>query len=109
MIILKTYDRGVSFHATTKAPSLNAQKSNYQKKKTIKYPFTLQEGQVYFVKCDFLNQRLFDYPRQPTLRLIKNDEIGKYLRKRFLKRKIRSYLYNEWLTGNSLKKYIQKS
>jgi hypothetical protein len=99
VIILETYDRAVSFQATTKAPSLNAdRRTNYKKRKTIKYPFSLQHGQVYFVKCDFLNQSLFDYPRQPTIRLIKKDEIEKYIRKRFLRKKIKAYLYKEWLT-----------
>lgn len=105
VIILETYDKGVSFHATTKAPSLNAdKKGNYQKRKTIKYPFTLQQGQVYFVKCDFLNQSLFDYPRQPTIRLLKKNEIDKYMRRRFLKKKVKLYLYNEWLSEKNLKK-----
>ena len=110
VFILETYDQAVSFHATPKAPSLNADKrTNYQKRKTIKYPFSIQQGQVYFVKCDFLNQSLFDYPRQPTIRLIKKDEIGKHMRKRFLKKKIKTYLYNEWLTEKNLKKYTSKS
>lgn len=109
VFVLETYDQGVSFHATTKAPSLNADnKTNYQKRKTIKYPFSLQQGQVYFVKCDFLNQSLFDYPRQPTIRLIKKDEIGKYMKKKFLKKKIKAYLYNEWVTEMNLEKYTKK-
>lgn len=109
VIIMETYDPGVSFHATAKAPSLNAGKrTNYQKRKSINYPFSLQKGQVYFVKCDFLNQSLFDYPRQPTIRLIKKEEIGKYIRRRFLKKKLKEYLYNEWLTAKNLKKYSSK-
>lgn len=103
VIILETYDKGLSFHATTKAPSLNADKrTNYQKRKTIKYPFSLQQGQVYFVKCDFLNQSLFDYPRQPTIRLMKGGEIQKYMRRPFLRRKLKRYLYTEWLKEKNL-------
>jgi len=103
VVVLQTFDKGVSFHATTKAPSLNADKrTNYQKLKTIKYPFSLQQGQVYFVKCGFLDQRLFEYPRQPTIRLLKKDEAGEYLKKRFLERKIKSYLYDEWLAEKNL-------
>lgn len=109
VFILQTFDQGISFHATTKAPSLNADKrTNYQKSKSIKYPFSLQQGQVYFVKCDFLNQSLFDFPRQPTIRLIKKDEIRKYMRKRFLKKKIKTYLYDEWLAEKNLKRYTTK-
>ena len=109
VIILESYDTGVSFHAPTKAPSLNADKrANYQKRKTIKYPLTLQPGQVYFVKCDFLNQNLLDYPRQPTIRLLKKDEIGKYMRRRFLRTKIKLYLYNEWITEKNLKTHNNK-
>jgi hypothetical protein len=105
VIILETYDQGISFHATAKAPSLNADKrKNYQKRKTINYPFALQQGHVYFVKCGFLNQSLFEYPRQPTIRLIKSDEIGKYIKKRFLRKKIKMYLYKEWLMGKNLDK-----
>ena len=110
VLILETYDAGISFHATTKAPSLNADKrTSYQKRKNIKYPVSLQRGQVYFLKCDFLNQRLFDYPRQPTIRLIKKDEIGKYLKRRFLEKKIRTYLYNEWLSARDLEKYTSRN
>ena len=98
VFILQTYDSDISFHATTKAPSLNASsKSNYQKIKTIKYPVSLEQNHSYFVKCGFLNQSLFDYPRQPTIRLIRQKELNKYLKKRFLKKKIKTYLYNEWL------------
>jgi hypothetical protein len=109
VFILETFDQGISFHATTKAPSLNATKrSGYQKKKNIKYPFTLKSGQVYFVKCGFLNQRLFDYPRQPTIRLLKKEELRKYIRKRFLRKKIKAYLYEEWLTEKDIKRYTTK-
>lgn len=109
VFILKTFDQGVSFHSTAKAPSLNADKrTNYQKRKTINYPFSLQQGQVYFVKCDFLNQNLFEYPRQPTIRLIKRDEIERYMRKKFLKRKIQTHLYNEWLVEKNLRKYTKR-
>lgn len=108
VFILETYDQGISFHATAKAPSLNADKrTNFQKRKNVKYPFSLKQGQVYFVKCDFLNQSLFDYPRQPTIRLIKRDEIEKYMKKGFLKKKIKKYLYNEWLTEKNLKQYAK--
>ena len=109
VIILETYDDRVSFHAATRAPSLNAdRRTNYQKRKTINYPFTLRQGQVYFVKCDFLNQSLFDYPRQPTIRMLKKNEIGEYMRRRFLKKKVKSYLYNEWMTKKSLEKYNKR-
>lgn len=105
VLILETHDQGVSLHATAKAPSLNANKStNYQKIKTVKYPFSLQQGEVYFVKCNFLNQSLFDYPRQPTITLIKKDEIEKYMKKRFLKKNIKTYLYREWLAEKHLEK-----
>jgi hypothetical protein len=98
VFIIDTYDDGISFQATTKAPSLNAsKKSNYQKQKNIRYPFTLKPGEVYFVKCDFLNQRLFEYPRQPTLKLLKSGEEKKYLKRSFLRKKLKKHLFNEWL------------
>jgi hypothetical protein len=100
---VETYDDGISFNATTKAPSLNASKrSNYQRRKNIRYPFTLKSGEVYFVKCDFLNQNLFEYPRQPTIRLLKREEELKYLKKRFLRRKLKVYLFNEWVTEKKI-------
>jgi hypothetical protein len=103
---LETYDQGISLHASVKAPSLNADKrTNFQKRKSVKYPFSPQQGQVYFVKCDFLNQSLFDYPRQPTIRLIKTNDIEKYMKKGFLKKKIKKFLYSEWLTEKDLKIY----
>lgn len=103
VFIMETYDPGISFHATAKAPSLNeTSRTNYQKKKAIRYPMSLQQGQVYFVKCDYLNQSLFEYPRQPTIRLIKGAEVGKYMKKRFLKKRISSYLYAEWQKENNL-------
>lgn len=109
VIMLETFDSGISFHATTQAPSLNANKlTKYLKRKTVKYSFSLQQGQVYFVECDFRNQSLFDFPRQPTIRLLKKNEVGKYLSKRFLKRKIKSYLYKDWLEEKSLKQYATK-
>jgi hypothetical protein len=110
VIVIETFDKGVSFHATTKAPSLNASKrTNYQKVKKIKYPFTLKPGQVYFVKCGYLNQNIFDLPRQPTIKLLKNDELRKYIRKRFLRKKIKSYLYDDWLTEKDVKKFAVKN
>ena len=109
VIIIDTYDKGVSFHATTKAPSLNADKrSNYQKHKNIRYPITLKSGQVYFVKCGYLTQNLFDLPRQPTIKLLKPDEVNKYLKRHFIKRKIKDYLYEEWLNDKDLKQLTLK-
>ncbi|MEJ1239727.1 hypothetical protein WBG78_16440 [Chryseolinea sp. T2] len=105
VIILETYLDRVSLHAGTKAPSLNADKrTNYQKRKSINYPVTLKPGEVYFVKCGYLLQNLFDLPRQPTIRLLKPEEIGKYLRKKFVSRQIKDYLYDDWLTKNNLKR-----
>ena len=87
LIILETYLDRVSLHAGTKAPSLNADKrTNFQKRKSINYPVTLKPGEVYFVKCGYLLQNLFDLPRQPTIRLLRPEEIGKYLRKKFVSR-----------------------
>ncbi len=110
VIIIDMHDKGISFQATTKAPSLNADKgANYQKQKEIKYPISLKSGQVYFVKCGYLLQNLFDLPRQPTIKLLKPDEVRKYLKKRFLKRKIKDYLYEEWLNEKGIKKLTLKS
>lgn len=109
VIIIDTYEKGVSFHATTKAPSLNADKrSNYQKKKNISYPITIRSGQVYFVKCGYLPHNLFDLPRQPTIKLLKPDEVQKYLRKKFIRRKIKNYLYKGWLDEKDIKKLTLK-
>ena len=106
VIILETSDKELSLHATTKAPSLNADsRTNYQKVKRINYPMNLTSGNVYFVKCGYLLQNLFDLPRQPTIKLLKPIEIKKYLKKRFLRRKIKDYLYNEWLEENDLKRF----
>jgi hypothetical protein len=99
VIVIETHDTGITFRATTKAPSLNApRRANYLKRKKIVYPITLKPGQVYFVKCGYLAQNLFDLPRQPTIKLLKPDEVKKYLKKRFLRQKIRKYLYDDWLT-----------
>lgn len=106
VIVINTYAGGMSFHAQTKAPSLNADKrTNFRKIKRIKYPFALKPGQVYFVKCGYLNQNIFDMPRQPTIRLLKGGEIGKYLRRGFLRRKIKRYLFEEWLNEKDIKKF----
>ena len=110
VIIVDTYDKGISLQATTKGPSLNADKrTNYQKRKQIRYPITLNPGQVYFVKCGYLTQNLFDLPRQPTITLLKTDEVKKYLKKRFLRRKIKDYLYEEWLNEKNIKQLTLKS
>jgi hypothetical protein len=102
VIVFETYDHNMNFHATVKAPSVNAgRRGNYQKIKKINYPFTLKQGQIYFVKCGFLNRNLFEYPRQPTIRLLKGNEIFKYMRKGFVRRKLKSYLYQKWLMNNS--------
>lgn len=104
VIIVNTYDKGTSLHATTKAPSLNATKqSNYQKKKTIRYPITLKSGRVYFVKCGYKSQNLFDLPRQPTIKLLSASEAKKYLRKQFLRKKIEAYLFEEWLIKKEIR------
>ena len=104
VIILDTYDKGVSLHAATKAPSLNADKrANYQKRKSIRYPISLRSGQVYFVKCGYLPQNLFDLPRQPTIKLLQPDEIKKYLKRRFLRKKIENYLFEEWLSDKNIR------
>lgn len=109
VIVFDTYSSRISFHATTKAPSLNADKrANYQKQKKVNYPITLKSGQVYFVKCGYLPQNLFDLPRQPTIRLLKPDEVSKYLKRRFLRRKIKTYLYEEWLNDKNLNKLSPK-
>ena len=98
VLIFDTHDAGMSLNATTKAPSLNAGKhSHYKKRKSIRYSFTVRPGQVYFVKCGYLTQNLFDLPRQPTIKLLKPEEVKKYLRKRFLIKKIKEHLYEEWL------------
>jgi hypothetical protein len=39
---------------------------------------------------------------------LKNDELKKHIRKRFLRRKIKSYLYEDWLTEKDVKKYAVK-
>ncbi len=110
VIIIHTYNNGISLHATTKAPSLNSTKQmNYQKGKNIRYPITLSPGQVYFVKCGYLAQDLFNLPRQPTIKLLKPDEIKKYLKRRFLRRKIKNYLYEEWLTEKDIKRLTLKN
>jgi hypothetical protein len=104
VIIVDTYDKVVSLHAATNAPSLNVdRRANYQKSKKINYPINLAPGQVYFVKCGYLPQNLFDLPRQPTIKLLKSVEIRKYLKKRFLRRRIKDYLYEEWLQEKELK------
>lgn len=110
VIILDTYDKSISLCATTKAPSLNADKrTNFLKRKNIQYSFTLSSEQVYFVKCGYLAQRLFDLPRQPTIKLLKPDEVRKYLKKQFLRKKIKDYLYDEWLNDKDLKKLTVKN
>jgi hypothetical protein len=106
VLIIESYDNEITFHTTVKAPSVNAGKrGNFTKIKKITYPFTLKPGQVYFVKCGFLNRDLFEYPRQPTIRLLKPNEIRRYLKKRFLRRKIKSYLYEEWLSDKDIKQF----
>lgn len=103
VIIMKAYADRISFHAGTKAPSLNADKrTNFQKRKSINYPVTLKPGEVYFIKCGYLLQNLFDLPRQPTIRLLKSDEIHKYLKKKFVRKQIEDYLYDDWLVKNNL-------
>jgi hypothetical protein len=103
IFISETTDRVINFHTTVKAPSLNAGKrANYQKTKKIGYPITIKPGQVYFVRCGFLNQNLFEYPRQPTIRLLKGEEVYRSMRKRFVRKKIEKYLYREWLAENNL-------
>jgi hypothetical protein len=103
IFILETPDRVINFHATVKAPSLNAGKrANYQKIKKLGYPITIKPGQVYFVRCGFLNQNLFEYPRQPTIRLLKGEEVYRSMRKRFVRKQIEKYLYTEWLAENNL-------
>lgn len=97
VIILETYDKDLFLHTTTKALSLNSKRTKYRKRKSVEYPLTVQQGQVYFVKCDFLNQNLFNYPRQPTLRLVKKAEVSPYMKRRFLKKKIQRYLYEDWI------------
>src|SRR5688572_16916789 len=85
VMVLETFDSGVTLHTSVRAPSLNAGKrSNFQKSKRIHYPFTVQSGKVYFVKCGFLDRNLFDYPRQPTIRLLKGNDIARYAHKRFV-------------------------
>lgn len=103
VIVLNTFENNVTLHAKTKAPSANAgHKASFQKHKKINYAITLEPGQVYFVKCGYLEQNLFDLPRQPTIRLLKPREIEKYLKKRFLRKKIKAYLYQEWLTDKKV-------
>lgn len=103
VIVIETYSNAKTFHATTKAPSLNAtRQTNFQKRKKIVYPITLTPGQVYFVKCGYLAQNLFDLPRQPTIKLLKSYEVKKYLKKLFLRRKIKNYLYEEWLNAKDI-------
>jgi hypothetical protein len=110
VIIVESFGQGVTLHASTKAPSLNAEhKANYQKRKKIRYPITLTPGRVYFVKCGYLNQNVFDLPRQPTVRLLRSEEVRKYLKKRFLKREISDYLYEKWLNEKDLKKLATKN
>jgi hypothetical protein len=106
VIVIKTDQPRISFGATLKAPSLNATKvSNYQKVKRVAYQITLQPGNVYFVQCGFLKQNLFEYPRQPTVKLMKGSDVRKCLRKGFIRRKLRRHLYKEWLTDHNLLKY----
>jgi hypothetical protein len=98
VLILETYGQRVAFSAAAKAPTLNSEKgTKYQRRKTVEYSFAVQPGQVYLVQCNFLNESLFDYPRQPTARLMKNDELPKYLRKRFIKRELKKHLFRKWL------------
>ena len=79
VIVLNTYDKGVVLQATTKAPSVNAdRRTNFQKHKNINYPITLEPDQVYFMKCGYLAQNVFDLPHQPTIRLLKPAEVKKY-------------------------------
>jgi hypothetical protein len=102
VFIVETYDSVFSLYAATKAPSLNAsRKSNYTKIKKIQYPFAVKPGNIYVVKCSFLNQDLFNYPRQPTIRLLKSTELKKYLKKGFIKRKLRRYVYKKWIEERS--------
>ncbi|TRX55510.1 hypothetical protein FNH22_17895 [Fulvivirga sp. M361] len=92
-----------TLRATTKAPSLNADKrTKYKKIKSVQYPINLKSGDTYFVKCGFLNQNVFDLPRQPTLTLLKSTQTKKYLRKRFLREKIKDNLYEKWLSENGI-------
>lgn len=99
VFIIDTYDPQVSFHTTVKAPSVNAGKrGNYQKIKKINYPFSVKPGGLYLVKCGFLKRDLFEYPRQPTIELLKDDQkIRKYLRKRYVRKKIRDHAYGNWV------------
>jgi hypothetical protein len=98
VFVVESYDSIFSLYAATKAPSLNAsRKSNYTKVKKIQYPFTIKPGEVYMVRCGFLNQDLFNYPRQPTMRLLKPGEVRKYIKKGFVKRKLRRYLFQKWV------------
>jgi hypothetical protein len=103
VIVLTTFDKGITLQATTKAPSVNAdRRTNFQKHKKINYPISLGQEQVYFVKCGYLAQNVFDLPHQPTIRLLKPAEVKKYLKKRFLRKKIKAYLYQEWLTDKKI-------
>lgn len=102
VFIIETYDSTLSLHATIKAPSFNSsQKSNYTKVKKINYPFSLLPGKVYLVKCGFLNQDVFNQPRQPTIRLLKGAESKRYLKRPFIKKKVKRYLFEEMVRKNA--------
>jgi hypothetical protein len=101
--VIETFRNGISLQATTQFFSLNAdRRTNHKKYKKIRYPFSLKAGQVYFVQCGFLNENLFDYPRQPTIRLLKPGEVARFLKRGFLKRKLKKHLYRQWILENGI-------
>jgi hypothetical protein len=101
VFIITTYDSTFSLSAATKAPSLNtSRKSRFTKIKKINYSFSIKSGEIYLIKCDFLNQEVFNYPRQPTIRLLKGLEEAKYLKRPFIRKKVKTHLYNSWAGKN---------
>ncbi len=103
VFMVDTNAENVSLLATTKAPSLNADKrTNYTKTKELKKSIPLGMRPIQFVKCGFYNVNLFDLPRQPMVRILKPEETQKYLRKKFIKKKIKDHLYQQWLNESGL-------
>lgn len=98
VFIITTYDSTFSLSAATKAPSLNtSRKSGFTKIKKINYSFSINPGEIYLVRCGFLDQEVFNYPRQPTIRLLKGPEEKKYLKRPFIRKKVKTHLYNSWM------------
>ncbi|MEM8895964.1 MAG: hypothetical protein AAGC88_15380, partial [Bacteroidota bacterium] len=78
VFMVDTDKENISLLASTKAPSLNADKrTNYTKTKELRKSISLGNRPIQFVKCGFYNVNLFDLPRQPMVRVLKPEETQK--------------------------------